>query len=43
VALDLDLVLTALFITPLFAALASLVPMALAVTQDPVRVLGEAS
>ena len=43
VALDLDLVLTAMFVTPLFAALASLVPMALAVTQDPVRILGDAS
>ena len=43
VNLELDLVLVALFVTPAFAAVASLIPVALAVVQDPVRVLGESS
>ena len=43
VNLELDLVLVALFVTPAFAAVASLIPVALAVVQDPVRVLGETS
>jgi hypothetical protein len=43
VNLELDLVLVALFVTPAFAAVASLIPVALAVIQDPVRVLGETS
>lgn len=43
VALELDLILKALLITPLFTGAASLLPVAFAVTQDPVRALEDGS